>query len=213
MLNTASSIATCLGRALRDSFVVSRCSGRITTVLSGMHSSFWAAGPPGSCVTRINPPNSEAARLSVCPSSSAPNPRRYGSFWGWPSSVLAASNPAAVAAALEPIPPPGGMRCRQVICKPDGIFSPTSVYTRWMACTMRLFSSRGKASAPSPLISSTRQSPANSTWVSFHRSSARPRQSKAGPKLAVLAGTRTSTTCVRSRGLPAFLRQVCKCAN
>ena len=89
------------------------------------------------------------------------------------------STPQAIAAALLPRPRPNGMRLVHCSSKP-GIHRPTRSNTLARGPQDQIRGVVGLGSAPA--VAET----------SFHRSSARPRQSKPGPRLALVAGARTT---------------------
>ena len=75
--------------------------------------------------------------------------------------------------------------------RPAGAALPASSHRRRNARATRLLSSRGRPAGSGPSTVTTIPSPSSENRTSFHRSSASPRQSKPGPMLAVVAGTRT----------------------
>ena len=96
-----------------------------------------------------------------------------------------------MAVELEPRPEDIGTRMSQWMRRPAGAALPASSHSRRNARATRLLSSRGSPAGSGPSTVTTTPSPSSENRTSFHRSSASPRQSKPGPMLAVVAGTRT----------------------
>ncbi len=105
-----------------------------------------------------------------------------------------------MAVELEPRPELIGTRMSQWMRRPAGAGLPASSHSRRNARATRLFSSRGNPAGSGPSTLTTTPSPSRLKRTSFHRSSASPRQSKPGPMLAVVAGTRTRQPAGAARG-------------
>ena len=122
--------------------------------------------------------------LSGWPSSSVPKPRMASRSRGSPRSALAPSRPAARATALAPRPRATGMRARYWAHRPSGASFPTCEYRRRAASAAMRSAGSGEKPAGVAFVDIT---------TSAQRSRAMPRQSKPGPRLAVVAGARTMT--------------------
>ncbi len=117
-----------------------------------------------------------------------------------------------MAAEEEPRPRPCGMRLAQTISRPRG-WPPSRSNAVRSERTSRWLSSRGSVSPPSPAMSMCSPESATRTTTSSYRPSERPRASKPGPRLALVAGTRTLTAAARNAG-PAIGRTTpCKAAG
>ena len=96
-----------------------------------------------------------------------------------------------MAVELEPSPELVGTRMSQWMRRPAGMGLPASSQSRRNARATRLLPSRGRPAAPRPSTVTSTPSPSSENRTSFQRSSAMPRQSNPGPRLAVVAGTLT----------------------
>ena len=129
--------------------------------------------------------------MSPCPSISTARSSRHSLSRGRRQRALAATRPPTMAAALLPSPRASGMRLRHDMDSGTGS-SPAASKAARAARYTRLSSAALRESAPSPSTRTT-GSEAALMQTSFHQSKAMPRQSKPGPRLAVVAGTRTET--------------------
>ena len=103
--------------------------------------------------------------------------------------------PATIAAAEEPRPRPCGIRFTQRSPSPGG-WPPVTANAARIARTTRWSSPAPARSAPSPEISMDSPDSQTHASTSSCRLSASPSASKPGPRLALVAGTRTRTMSV-----------------
>ena len=195
MLKTASSRLTSLFNTDLASAVAILCSGmnRTACISGGM-----LMGAVNSCcpslTTSCNPPSTDAATLSGCPSIVAAISSNSLGLKSWEHISFAATNPPDMAAALLPNPLAKGISLWQRI-RTGGISRSASLKRKAIAWWTRLSSPVPSSPAPSPLISTTdpllSMDGPEVTSIRFHRSRAIPRQSNPGPRLAVVAGART----------------------
>lgn len=173
-MKTASASGTCEGSTERASGVASVSLGTTSTASNPMGGSKRSTCVPSQMT---NPPFSAAATLSGWPSSSAATLSTSASS---SNRWSAASNPATIAAALEPSPADSGMS--------DEILNsnPSAGCRRSNALTTRLSRSRGTASRVS-----TANVPVSCTSSSRWSERAAARTSNPGPRFAEDAGTRT----------------------
>ena len=208
-LDTASGTTICFGMARRASAVESRMLGIATTACTfSCHSQRTTRQRrEAAWAVRQSPPSNEGTTLSGWPSMSMASSSSFSLPSASPARALAPINPATMAVALLPIPRAGGTASCTRASKAIGCI-PTSRHTRWAARYTRL-SGPPRRWEPSLLsmISSKRSAPPSSTlsWNWLFRSSAAPRQSNPGPRLAVVAGTST-TTVVPISGFPIGVR-------
>ena len=140
------------------------------------------------------------ATLSAWPSSSAASCSRSflvaGVDMSLPPKARPAARPATSAADELPIPRVG---CTALMHskRSGGTSQPSARSARYVICGIILSSLQSSRSDPSPVIVIENLS-ARSTMMRFHTSSAKPKESKPGPRLAVVAGTLMTT---RSTGL------------
>ena len=139
---------------------------------------------PSSHTATCSPPRSAGAMLSAWPSRAAPMGSSSSMLRGLPARTFAPSRAAARMAALAPSPLASGKPLRQSKERAPGRFAPlASKKASAAASAMRGTRSSGCSISPS------------CAWsvAADHRSRARPRQSKPGPRLADVAGRRRST--------------------
>ena len=155
-----------------------------------------AAIRPSSDQATHSPPSRHGATLSGWPSRSAAscNTLASGNAATPPAtSPRASRTPATMAAEDDPRPRPCGIRLTHCSAMPAG-WPPSRSKAARMARITRCDSSVGTVCAPSPATSiRTRRSPMARATTSSCRSRASPNASKPGPRLALVAGTRTST--------------------
>src|SRR4051812_18028356 len=114
--------------------------------------------------------------------------------------------PATIAAADDPRPRLCGMRLAHTISSPRGLLASRSSVAR-SERTTRLRALRATVAAPTPATSTVRPgSSVTRTTTSSYRPRARPSASKPGPRLALVAGTRTRTGAARNVDLWRAIR-------
>ena len=209
-LTTASATEISLGITRRASLVARRMAGIATTTFtSGDHSQRttrqrWEA----ALAVMQRPPSREGTTLSGWPSMSIASSSNFSRLRGSPIRALAPIRPATIAVALLPRPRAGGTPRRTRASIAMGC-TPASFQTRWAARYTRLSGPprRWEPSLPSMIRSKRSWSPSmlrNSKRL--FSSSAAPRQSNPGPRLAVVAGTSTTTPSPMSgRTMKSFL--------
>ena len=199
----ASESRTCVGSTARavavDSCV---CGVKTTGTTSGCGASRSVVVPSSASSDHDNvtPPWTLADELSGCPSSLAarsltsPSSMSPGDL---PSRAAlrawANAMPVTIAVAEEPMPRPWGTAFSHSRRRPAGAGSPQASKARTRLRKTRCEESVGTASAPSPDTVTSR--PGLSRTVARQRSQtprATPMESKPGPRLALLAGTRTA---------------------
>ena len=109
-----------------------------------------------------------------------------------PARARAARMPVTIAAAEEPRPRPCGIEFTQRSPSPGGC-PPVTANAARMARTTRWSSPASARSAPSPEISMESPDSLIQASTSSYRVRASPSASKPGPRLALVAGTRTRT--------------------
>src|SRR5207247_3863666 len=110
-----------------------------------------------------------------------------------------------IAADDEPRPRACGMALSQVSSSPAGWSTPSRPNAASIDRTARCDSSAASSPAPSPRTVTRTLVPDTRAVTSSHRHSASPKASKPGPRLALVAGTRTRTGPLTKRGTPMIL--------
>ena len=121
--------------------------------------------------------------------------------------ICAATTPATIADADDPSPRLWGIPLRASRHRSAGMGVPSRANPWAIARTTRCVASRGTSSALSPDTATRSPWPSPTvTSYSSHSPRANPTESKPGPRLAVLPGTRMCTAGGRP-GIPVLTRQ------